>query len=200
MLSVGITGGIGSGKSTACRIFELLGIPVFYADEAARRLMDEDPDLRAAISRLLGPDVYENDILDRKKVSASVFGDPERLQALNALVHPAARKAANDWAKRQTTPYTLKEAAIFFESGTAADMDLMIGVSAPKELRISRAMDRSGLSREQVLARMSEQMDEEEKMSRCQFVIINDDQQALIPQVLGLHQKLLALSIQPKYC
>jgi dephospho-CoA kinase len=191
MLHVGITGGIGSGKSIACRLFELLGIPVFYADLAARQLMDEDPELRAAISRLLGPEVYVNDKLERTKVSSAVFGHPERLQALNALVHPAARKAAADWQNKQTAPYTLKEAAIFFESGTAADMDLMIGVSAPQELRVQRAMLRSKLSREQVLARIAEQMDEDEKMKLCDFVLINDDQNALIPQVLDLNKKLL---------
>jgi len=191
MLKVGITGGIGSGKTTVCQLFELLGIPVFYADEAARALMDEDPALRADISKLFGEDIYINGLLNRAAVSSAVFGHPEKLAALNALVHPVSLAAARRWLEMQTTPYAVKEAAIFFESGTYIDIEVMIGVSAPTELRISRVMKRSALSREEVLARMARQMDEDEKMRRCDFVIINDDKTAVIPQVLALHERLL---------
>ena len=190
MLKVGITGGIGSGKSTVCALFEVLGIPVFYADEAARRVMDEDVALRAGISDLFGKDIYTEGHLDRPALSKAVFGNPEKLAALNALVHPATIAAAERWMAAQQSPYAIKEAAIFFESGSNAGMDIMIGVSAPKELRIQRAMKRSSLSREDVEARMARQMDEDEKMGRCDYVIVNDEVQALIPQVLQLDARL----------
>jgi dephospho-CoA kinase len=191
-LKVGITGGIGSGKTTVCHFFELLGIPVFYADEAARALMDDDPALKAGIASLFGEGVYKSGKLDRAAVSAAVFGNPEKLNALNALVHPASVAAAARWLERQATPYALKEAAIFFESGTYAGMDVMVGVRAPQELRIARAMSRSGLTRDEVLSRMARQMDEDEKMARCDYVIVNDGRQAVIPQTLALHEALLA--------
>ena len=191
MLKVGITGGIGSGKTTVCHLFEVLGIPVFYADEAARALMDEDVALMASITALFGEPIYQSGKLDRAALSAAVFAHPEKLAALNALVHPAALAAARLWLEAQQTPYAIKEAAIFFESGTNIDIDVMIGVSAPVELRIARAMSRSALSREEVLSRMARQMDDDEKMRRCDYVINNDGNTAVIPQVLALHQQLL---------
>lgn len=191
MLKAGITGGIGSGKTTVCKVFEVLGIPVFYADEAARALMDEDAGLIAAIKALFGEHIYTGGRLDRAALSATVFDSPQKLEALNALVHPASVAAAKGWLQRQTTPYAIKEAAIFFESGTYTDMDVMIGVSAPVEVRIARAMGRSGMSREAVLARMARQMDDEEKMRRCDFVIVNNGATAVLPQVLALHKTLL---------
>ncbi len=194
MLKVGITGGIGSGKTTVCRIFEVLGIPVFYADDVAKSLMDDDPDLKHQIAVLLGESVYASGRLDRAAVSKAVFNNPEKLATLNALVHPAAVRAANNWLAVQKTPYAIKETAIFYESGTHVGMDIMIGVFAPEEIRILRAMKRSKVTREEVLSRMARQMNDEEKMKRCDFVIVNDDRTALIPQVLELHQKLVNLS------
>lgn len=191
MLKVGITGGIGTGKTIVCRLFALLGIPVFYADDAARALMDTDPALKAAISKLLGPEVYQEGQLNRPLVGQLVFNQPEKLAQLNALVHPATIRHAQEWMERQRTPYALKEAAIFFESGSYKEMDLMIGIDAPEELRIQRVIQRNHISREEVLLRMSRQMDNTEKMSRCNFVILNDDVTALIPQVLAVHQQLL---------
>ena len=190
MLKVGITGGIGSGKSTVCALFEVLGIPVFYADEAARSLMDTDPALKTSIAALFGEAIYVNGRLDRPAVSQAVFGNPEKLAALNALVHPASVAAAERWLTMQTAPYAIKEAAIFFESGTHTGMDVMIGISAPEGLRIERAMKRNGMSRDEVLARMARQMTEAEKMSRCDYIIVNDDRQAVLPQVLALDEKL----------
>jgi dephospho-CoA kinase len=191
MLKVGITGGIGSGKTTVCRFFELLGIPVFYADEAARALMDEDPNLIAGIAALFGEDIYSSGKLDRPRLSRIVFEEPEKLQALNALVHPASVSAANNWLDSQTTPYAIKEAAIFFESGTHVSIDIMIGVYAPIEMRIVRAMKRSNLTEAEVRSRIARQMDEDEKMKRCDYVINNNGTEAVIPQVLGLHETLL---------
>jgi dephospho-CoA kinase len=192
MLKVGITGGIGSGKSVVCQVFTTLGIPVFNADDAARYLMEHDDALVLNISQLLGNEVYTNGKLNRDKVSAIIYKDQEKLRELNELVHPATISYAKQWIDRQTTPYTIKEAAIFFESGSDKDMDVMVGVQAPQELRIARAMSRGSLTREQVLSIIVRQMDEDEKMSRCDHVIINDDQQAILPQILKLHQLLSA--------
>lgn len=191
MLKAGITGGIGSGKTIVCQVFTALGIPVFNADEAARYLMENDAILADSITGLLGESVYVSGKLDRQKVSAIVFNDPGKLARLNALVHPATISYAQQWMAEQTTPYVIKEAAIFFESGSNKDMDVMIGVYAPEELRINRAMMRSNLNKEQVLAIVAKQMNEEEKMKHCDHVIINDDVTAILPQVLQLHQQLL---------
>jgi len=192
MLKAGITGGIGSGKTTVCRLFELIGIPVFYADEEAKKIMDTDETLVASISALFGSDIYSNHTLDRKRLGSLVFGQPQLLEQLNALVHPATIAHANQWmAAQQAAPYALKEAAIFFESNSHIHMDVMIGVDAPEELRIQRVMERNKISREEVLKRIARQMDNEEKMSRCDYVIMNDDATALIPQVMALHQQLL---------
>ena len=191
MLRVGVTGGIGSGKSVVCRVFHTLGIPVFNADDTARYLMENDTKLVQQISGLLGADVYSDGKLDRTKVSSIIYHEPEKLAGINALVHPATISYANDWFARQTSPYVIKEAAIFFESGSYKEMDVMIGVFAPAELRIARAITRSAITREKVLSIMAQQMNEEEKMSRCDHVITNDDITAVLPQVLKLHELLL---------
>jgi dephospho-CoA kinase len=191
MLKAGVTGGIGSGKTMVCQVFQTLGIPVFNADNAARYLMENDAELARSIRKLLGEEVYTDGKLNRANVSAIVFSDPEKLAQLNALVHPVTIRYSRDWVAAQNAPYTIKEAAILFESGSYKDMDVTIGVFAPQELRIQRAMQRSGLSRDEVLGIISRQMDEDEKMKRCDHVIINDDITAVLPQVLGLHELLL---------
>jgi dephospho-CoA kinase len=194
MISVGITGGIGSGKSTVAHIFEVLGIPVYYADDAAKRIMNEDPELRQAIISAFGEATYTNGMLNRSVLSSLVFNNPEKLEQLNAIVHPATIRNGERWMKAQTTAYAIKEAAIFFESGSAANLDYIIGVYAPTALRIHRAMQRDKITREAVLARMSRQIDENIKMRLCNYVIINDEQQPVLPQVLSLHKELLALA------
>ncbi|MGN6568447.1 MAG: dephospho-CoA kinase [Flavipsychrobacter sp.] len=195
MLKVGITGGIGSGKTIVCQVFHTLGIPVFYADDAAKYLMEHDETLINDIKTLFGNNIYANKTLNRKELSGIVFKDPKKLQQLNALVHPATVQYARDWMEKQQSPYAIKEAAIFFESGTYVDMDIMIGVSAPLELRIQRAIARSSATREEILDRISKQMDQDEKMNSCDYVIINDEVQPIIPQVLNLHQILLEKTI-----
>lgn len=191
MLKVGITGGIGSGKTTVCQVFHTLGIPVFYADEAARQLMETDPVLVRHITSLFGPEAYTAGRLNRPHIASVAFQQPDKLQQLNAITHPATIQYAQNWMEKQEAPYVIKEAAIFFESGSYADMDVMIGVYAPEQVRLQRAMKRDGATREKITARMAQQMNEEEKMKRCDYVIINDDHQAIIPQVLRLHQLLL---------
>lgn len=196
MLRVGITGGIGSGKSVVARIFATLGVPVYDADAASKRLMNESEEMRNEIIRHFGSEAYKNGILDRAYLSQCVFGNTERLDLLNAIVHPATKKDGNDWMMIQEGPYALKEAAIIFESNSHLNLDKIIGVYAPEELRIQRTMKRNQLTREMVLARMAHQMNEEEKMALCDFVIVNDEKELVIPQVLKTHHELLAIAAQ----
>lgn len=196
ILRIGLTGGIGSGKSTAAQIFEVLGIPVYYADIAAKRLMNENAKVRAAITTIFGKEAYPNNILDRRYISSIVFSDPAKLELLNALVHPVTKKDSEAWMHRQTTPYAIHEAALIFEAKVSDRLDHVIGVSSPVELRIKRAMERDNVDREEVVKRMNRQLDEDIKMSKCDFLLINDEQQLLIPQVLELHEKLIGLSKQ----
>ena len=190
-LKVGITGGIGSGKSVVCQVFSTLGIPVFNADDAARHLMENDATLVQNIMNLLGSDVYASGKLDRAKVSSIIFQEPEKLQQLNALVHPATISYADQWFEKQRSPYVIKEAAIFFESGSYKEMDVMVGVHAPQEIRVQRARKRSSQNRDKVLSIIAQQMDENEKMKRCDHVIVNDDVTAILPQVLKLHEHFI---------
>jgi dephospho-CoA kinase len=194
MIKAGLTGGIGSGKSTVAKAFEVLGIPVYYADDAAKKLMNEDEELKVKIKLQFGNEVYKNGLLDKKQLAAIVFTSPEKLAILNALVHPATLKDAEKWMQNQSTPYAIKEAALIFESGAQEHLDYVIGVTAPAPLRIQRTMHRDGITREDVIARMDKQMDETIKMKLCDFVIKNDEQEMLLPQILDLHEKLLSLS------
>ena len=194
MLKIGLTGGMGSGKTTVSKIFSILGIPVFYADEAAKTIMNENAALKKGIINLFGKEAYTNDILNRKYISGIVFNDKFKLEQLNALVHPVTIAAADEWANAQSSAYIIKEAALMFESPAAANLDYVIGVYAPQHLRLQRVMNRDNVSREAVLARMNNQLDETIKMKLCDFVIINDEQTAVLPQVLELHKKFLEMS------
>ena len=193
-IKVGLTGGIGSGKTTVARIFEVLGVPVYYADDAARRIMNEDEDLKQQIIRIFGGESYTNGSLNRPYLASIVFQDKKKLAILNSLVHPATIRNSVQWMKQQTAPYAIREAALIFESGVQGQLDYVVGVSAPLELRLDRSMKRDNLTREQVLERMDRQINESIKMKLCDFVIVNDCRKAVIPQVLRLHEKLLALS------
>ncbi len=195
-MRIGLTGGIGSGKSTVAGIFSVLGIPVFDADRESKYLMQHDPGLRASIIARFGPAAYRDGQLDRKYLSSIVFNNPFQLGILNALVHPAAIAAADSWARKQPAPYVVKEAALFFEAGSTDGIDYMVGVYAPQQLRIQRVMDRDGVTREEVLTRMDRQIQEEIKMRLCDFVVLNDEQKLLIPQVLALHERFLGESKQ----
>lgn len=193
MLKVGLTGGIGSGKSVVARIFATLGIPVYYADEAARRIQEEDPRVREQIIDLLGEQAYLQGKLNRPFIAGIVFNDEKKLEQLNAIVHPATIRDAEQWLVSQTSPYAIKEAALIFESGSQRDLDFIIGVTAPLSLRIRRTMTRDGVTEEAVKRRMEKQINDKIKMRLCDAVIVNDEQQLLVPQVLELHQKLLSL-------
>jgi dephospho-CoA kinase len=194
MLKIGITGGIGSGKSTVAQLFKVLGIPVYAADEAGKRLMNENEILKTQIKKLFGNTAYTDEILNRKYIADIVFKDAEKLAQLNAIIHPATLKDAEDWMNSQHSPYAVKEAAILFESGAQEHLDYVIGVSAPAFLRMQRVMQRDNSTQQQVTARMARQINETIKMHLCDFIIYNNEQQLLIPQVLQLHNKLVQLS------
>ncbi len=167
---------------------------MFDADTAAKEVMENNTELRTGLIEKFGEAVYTNGKLDRKYLAGIVFNDAFQLEILNALVHPFTIAAAEEWANQQTAPYSVKEAALFFESGSAIGFDYIIGVYTPKHLRIKRVMDRDKLTREEVQTRMSKQIQEEIKMRLCDFVIVNDDQQLLIPQVIKLHEQFLTES------
>ncbi|MEP6710764.1 MAG: dephospho-CoA kinase [Ferruginibacter sp.] len=189
MLRIGLTGGIGSGKTTVAKIFEVLSVPVYYADDAAKRIMNEDEDLKQQIIEHFGLDAYINGQLNRSHLSAIVFDNPEKLTLLNSLVHPVTIADADKWMQQQTTQYIIKEAALMFETEAYKHVDYVIGVSAPEELRIHRTTRRDNTTEAAVAARMNKQMDETKKLERCDFIINNDETILLIPQVLQLHQK-----------
>lgn len=192
MIKAGITGGIGSGKTTVCKIFEVLGVPVYYADDRAKELITTDVSLIKKIKKLLGDDAYdaENNI-NKKRIAAVVFNFPEVLEQYNAIVHPAVFEDAEKWMRRhQQFDYILEEAALLFETGTYQKLDTIICVTAPLEVRIERIKKRDGLSEEEILARIANQMPEEEKIALSDYVIYNDGSTPLIRQVLRIHEKL----------
>ena len=193
-LRVGITGGMGSGKSIVAAIFTTLGVPVYNADDAAKRLMNEDKQLKDQIKKIFGEAAYSNGLLNRAYMAAEVFSNKEKLSLLNEIVHPATITDGQQWMARQTSAYALKEAAIIFESGSQGYLDFIIGVYAPVTLRIFRSMKRGGISKEEVNARMNRQLDDSIKMKLCDAVVTNDEQHAIIPQAMQLHAQLLQLS------
>lgn len=193
-LKIGLTGGLGSGKSTVAKIFEVLGIPVYYADAEAKKIMNQDTRLKADIIKHFGAESYTTEGLNRQYLAGIVFNNKEKLALLNSLVHPAAIRDSRLWINSQHTPYAIKEAALIFESGSQESLDYVIGVSAPVHLRIHRAMQRDGFTRDEVLQRMSKQIEEVIKMHLCDFIIYNDEIRPVLPQVLELHNKLLSLA------
>ena len=193
MKKIGLTGGIGSGKTMVAKIFEILGIPVYYADDAAKHLMNYDSELKKKLVSFFGEEVYKNGVLDRPFLASIVFNDRSKLDQLNAMIHPVTIRDAGQWMQKQESPYVIKEAAILFESGATENLDFVIGVSAPSHIRMRRVMERDGLSAEQIRKRMDQQLSESMKMKLCDFIILNDEVELVIPQVIELHKKLLAL-------
>jgi len=192
MFRVGITGGIGSGKSLVCGVLEKFGAPVYYADREARRLMNTDNLLVEAIKDLLGDDAYRDGELNRPEVGRRVFENSGILEQLNRLVHPVVGEDFQTWCStRENVPYVVEEAAILFESGAVNHLDMSVLVYAPAELRIRRVMERDRISRQEVEQRMSAQMDEEEKKSLADRVIFNDEKSLLLPRIVELHEDLI---------
>ncbi|MBM3444915.1 MAG: dephospho-CoA kinase [Bacteroidetes bacterium] len=194
MLKVGLTGGMGSGKSTVAQIFEVMGVPVYYADAEAKKIMSSHPKLIQEIKKLFGQDAYTNGQLNRSLIAEKVFKQKDLLNQLNALVHPYTIAHAKEWMNQQTAPYAIKEAALIFESGIQGEFDVIIGVSAPHALRVQRTMKRDGIGYDQVMDRLQHQIDEEIKLRLCDEIIINDEQKMLVPQVLALHEKFSTFS------
>jgi len=194
MLKVGITGGIGSGKTTVCRYFEELGIPVYYADERAKYLMQHEHYLIDEIQRNFGKDIYEGGQLNRQLLAEMVFNNKQKLDLLNSLVHPAVFRDNERWTEGQLAkkvPYIIKEAALLIESGSSKSLDKLIVVSAPLNVRVERISKRDNLQTEDIMARVRNQMPEEEKLKQADFVITNDGgMDSLKEQVLNIHQKL----------
>lgn len=195
---VGITGGIGSGKSTVCRIFhQAFGIPIYYADIEAKGLLNTDPNLRAGIEAIFGPEAYtDSGLYNRTFVAKIAFSAPDKLAALNALVHPAVEIHSRLWHEKQAAhgaAYTLKEAALLVESKAYLQLDFMMVVTAAEAIRIQRVMDRDGLSAGEVQARLRGQLPEAEKVNLADFVIVNDGSRLLLPQVWEAHQAIMHL-------
>lgn len=193
MIKVGITGGIGSGKTTVCKIFELLGVPVYYADIEAKEILNSDLGVRSNVLKTFGDSVLNDEgQIDKKKLASFVFNNKENLEKLNSIVHPAVREHFENWLNQHSSQkYILKEAAILFESGSYKLVEKIITVVAPLELKINRTMERDKITREQVEQRINNQISDEEKIKRSQFVIHNDEQQLLIPQILEIHHQLI---------
>jgi len=197
MMKIGITGGIGSGKTTVCRIFENLGIPVFYADTVAKDIMVTDPVLIRGVKDAFGDESYDAaGKLNNKHIAGIVFNDHIALAKLNALVHPAVFRAFDLWMATapSTAPYVLKEAALLFESGSNQACDQTVLVTAPVPTRLKRVTERDGATEEQVLARMNKQLSDEEKIKMADFIIRNDESQSVILQVMELHNRFTKIT------
>ena len=194
-LRIGITGGIGSGKTTVCKIFKTLGIPVYDADDRAKILMTDSRDLKKQLIHTFGTAAYlPSGQLDRKYLAGIVFKDKAALEKLNAIVHPAVKKDGLDWEKEHiSTPYTLREAALIYESGIDKTLDYVIVVTAPEALRITRVMQRDGLPSDAVRHRIQKQWPEKDKVKKADFVIVNDGENSLVKQVVKVHEMLISL-------
>lgn len=191
-LNIGITGGIGSGKSYVAKVFKALGVPFYDADKEAKELMNTNPAIKSALILEFGKEVYDIDgHLDRAYLASKVFRDKEKLNKLNAIVHPIVIQHGEDWALSQTFPYSLKEAALLFESGSYEKLDYTILVTAPTDIRIARVMQRDAITREEVLDRINKQLSDEEKQKLADFTIVNDGLTPLLPQILPLHKQFL---------
>lgn len=192
MLKLGVTGGIGSGKTHVSSIISAMGYPVFNADSVARRIVEEDSKIILCIKEVFGDDIYVNDLLNRRRVAELVFSNPNLLETLNSIVHPAVKEYFNNWVlKHQSRSLVVEEAAILFESGTYKNLDKIIVVTAPLELRINRVKERDGVSREAILNRINSQFSQEELIKRGDYIIENDGVQLILPQIVVIINDLL---------
>ena len=193
MIKVGITGGIGSGKSLICKVFLCLGVPVYHADIEAKVLTNTDSGIRNQLTGLLGEDIYANGSLDRQKMAGLIFNNSGLLLNVNKIIHPRVAAHFQNWLEQHTKePYIIQESAILFESNTYKFFDKIVTVTSPEEIRMKRVISREGMTVETVRSIMQNQMPEEEKISRSHHVIINDENKLVLPQVLKLHALLAA--------
>jgi len=192
-LKLGVTGGIGSGKTTVCKVFSVLGIPVFSADDEAKRIQESDRDLQLKINSFAGRDLFPEGKLDRTELARLIFSNKELLEKVNSVVHPAVFLVFREWVIKQNTPYSIMDAAILFESGAFRMMDRIVTVVTPIEERIERLVRSKRLSREQVIERIKNQIDDESRISRSDFVIFNSENEMIIPAILGIHEEMIKL-------
>lgn len=190
-MKLGVTGGIGSGKTTVCRVFNVLGIPVFSADPAANKIIDTNADIIRGINSLAGKDLYPNGSLDRSLLASMIFNDKSFLGKINSLVHPVVFDNFKRWAKEQNAPYVIMEAAILFESGASKLVDKVVTIIAPMEERMERVIKRNKLSRDQVMDRINNQMDDESKTKLSDYIIHNSENDMIIPAILKIHEDIL---------
>ena len=183
MITIGLTGGIGSGKSTVASLLELYGIPVYTADEESKHLLVSSPSIREKLSALLGNSIYDADGLNRRRMASLIFNDTNLLQQVNAIIHPEVARHFRSWVERQTTQYAVLESAILYESHFDQQVDCCLMVYAPRELRMKRIMKRDYATETEIQQRMQHQLPDEEKRKRADYVIYNDEKQPLIPQV-----------------
>ena len=190
-MKLGITGGIGSGKTSVCRVFNVLGIPVFSADPEAREIMENDRGIIQRINSIAGKDLYKEGSLDRMELASLIFNNNSLLKKVNSLVHPVVFDHFVKWEKEQTAPYVIMEAAILFESGGSELVDKVATVVAPLEERVDRVIRRNSLSREQVLERIRNQMEDDVRIRLSDYVINNSENDMIIPAILQIHNDLL---------
>ncbi|MCB0804419.1 MAG: dephospho-CoA kinase [Bacteroidales bacterium] len=193
MIKVGLTGNIGSGKTTVSKIFEVLGVPVYQADKEAKKMLKKE-DVILQLAREFGQEIISANQIDRKKLASIVFTDKEKLHLLNSIIHPLVKADLHDWmVSMSDEPYIVQEAAILFESGFYKDFEKNIMVYCPDEMAIKRVIKRDGTSEEQVRQRMRNQWESHRKIDLSDYVIMNDESQLLIPQVLYIHEELTEL-------
>lgn len=190
-LTLGVTGGIGSGKTSVCRVFDVLGVPVFSADREAQEIMKTDNVIIGKINSIARKDLYINGSLNRKELATIIFNDSTLLGKVNSVVHPAVSDRFRKWVLEQTAPYVIMEAAILFESGASNYVDKIATVIAPVEQRVERVILRNKLSREEVLERMRNQMDDTTRMKLSDFIISNSENDMIIPAILKIHYDIL---------
>ena len=191
MKKIGITGSIGSGKTYVSKVFESLGIPVFNADNEAKKNMSCSFDLINSIKNEFGDDIYDKYTLNKRKLASIVFSDSKKLKKLNSLVHPFVRHEFLNWCKKQKSPYVIKEAAILFESNSDKELDSVICITAPKNLRIDRVKARDGFKDYEINNRMKNQFSQEEKENLSDYIVVNDEKELLLPQIISIHEKLI---------
>lgn len=195
MIKVGLTGGIGSGKTTVCHVFKLLGIPVYHADIHARKLSDTDNEIRKSLTNLFGADIYNESGLNRKRLSELIFQNRNLLQKVNEIIHPKVLDHFNQWiSEYQQMKYIIHEAAIIFESGMKNIFDKIITVTAPKDMRIKRIIERGGLSEDDVKKIIKNQWPEKKKRNISDYIIINNQKRLILPQILKIHHELASLT------
>lgn len=196
MIKIGVTGGIGSGKTMVCKVISAMGYPVYHADIEAKRIVNTNSEVIRKVKQLFGSNIYTQNSLDRKKLAGIVFNNADLLQKLNSIVHPAVADDFEKWVENNSTsPLIFKEAAILFESGAYKTVDKVVAIWAPEDLRISRVSERDGVTKEQVMERMKNQISQDELLERSDFVIKNSQQELLVPQVVKLIKHLHKLEI-----